>query len=111
MCLLFQYETEYDREFRVILEGQDQIRLSLTNVDRKIAELLGRVERLSLTGGGQQQIAGQVQVKFLIYEYFDVNSFCQGGATGVPTDVARIQDINRVISANTDMTRTIQSFA
>lgn len=30
---------------------------------------------------------------------------------GVPQDVARIQDINRVISSNTDMTRTIQSFS
>jgi hypothetical protein len=56
----------------VILEGQDQIRLSLTNIDRKVAELLGRVERLSSTGGGQQQIA---QVKFLISKHLYENSF------------------------------------
>lgn len=91
------YETEYDREFRVILEGQDQIRGTLANVDKKMAELLGRVERLGSISGGQQQVSGQ------------------GGAgdvaTGVPSDVARVQDINRVINANSDMTRTIQSFA
>jgi mannose-binding lectin 1 len=86
------YESEYDREFRTILEGQDQIRVSLTNIDRKMAELLGRVERLGTNTGGQQQIIGQA-------------------GSGVPADVARIQDINRVINANTDMTRTIQSFA
>ena len=34
-----------------------------------------------------------------------------GVGSSVPADVARIQDINRVINANTDMTRTIQSFA
>jgi hypothetical protein len=28
-----------------------------------MAELLGRVERLAVTTGGQQQVAGQVQVK------------------------------------------------
>jgi mannose-binding lectin 1 len=92
------YESEYDREFRVILEGQDQIRLSLTNIDRKIAEILGRVDRLAINGVGQQQITGQPQGT-------------AGVASGVPADVARIQDINRVINANTDMTRTIQSFA
>ncbi|UJR25079.1 hypothetical protein I4U23_006439 [Adineta vaga] len=92
------YESEYDREFRVILEGQDQIRLSLTGLDHKMAELLGRIERLSTAGSGQQQIAGQAQGG-------------AGIASGVPSDVARIQDINRVISANTDMTRTIQSFS
>jgi mannose-binding lectin 1 len=85
------FESEYDREFRTILEGQDQIRTSLTNIDRKMAELLGRVERLATNTGGQQQLPGQGQ--------------------GVPNDVARIQDINRVINSNTDMTRTIQSFA
>ncbi|CAF3575516.1 unnamed protein product [Adineta steineri] len=88
------YESEYDREFRTILEGQDQIRLSLVNVDTKMAEILGRVERLAVTAGGQQQISGQAQ-----------------GASAIPADVARIQDINRVINSNTDMTRTIQSFA
>ncbi|CAF1593851.1 unnamed protein product, partial [Adineta ricciae] len=92
------YESEYDREFRVILEGQDQIRLSLTGLDNKMVELLGRIERLSTMGGGQQQIAGQAQG-------------AAGIATGVPSDVARIQDINRVISANSDMTRTIQGFS
>ncbi len=56
----------------MILEGQDQIRLSLTNIDRKVAELLGRVERLSSIGGGQQQIA---QVTFFIYEHLYDNSF------------------------------------
>ncbi|CAF2899800.1 unnamed protein product [Rotaria sp. Silwood2] len=86
------YETEYDREFRVILEGQDQIRVALTSIDKKMAELLGRIERLSSTGGGQAQ---------------DVPSI----GSNVPADVARIQDINRVINANTDMTRTIQSFS
>ncbi|CAF1354829.1 unnamed protein product [Adineta steineri] len=92
------YESEYDREFRVILEGQDQIRLSISNVDRKMAELLGRIERLSITGGAPQQIGEQAQGG-------------TGVVSGVPADVARIQDINRVINANTDMTRTIQSFA
>ncbi|CAF1178137.1 unnamed protein product [Adineta ricciae] len=87
------YESEYDREFRTILEGQDQIRLSLGAIDRKMAELLGRVERLALTSN-QQQISGQAQ-----------------GASAIPTDIARIQDINRVINSNSDMTRTIQSFA
>ncbi|UJR23784.1 hypothetical protein I4U23_026761 [Adineta vaga] len=88
------YESEYDREFRTILEGQDQIRLSLTTIDRKMAEILGRVERLGLASTNQQQIAGQAQ-----------------GGSAVPVDVARIQDINRVINSNTDMTRTIKSFA
>ncbi|CAF3443044.1 unnamed protein product [Rotaria sp. Silwood1] len=86
------YESEYDREFRTILEGQDQIRSSLTSIDKKMLELLGRVERLAVTTGTQQQIVGQ-------------------GGSGVPADVARIQDVNRVINSNTDMTRTIQSYA
>ncbi|CAF3895516.1 unnamed protein product, partial [Rotaria magnacalcarata] len=86
------FESEYDREFRTILEGQDQIRLSLTSIDRKMIELLGRVERISSTTGEQQQITGKDR-------------------TGIPTDVARIQDINRVINANNDMSRTVQSFA
>ncbi len=59
---MFQFESEYDREFRTILEGQDQIRNSLTNIDRKMAELLGRVERFSASASGQQQIPGQAQV-------------------------------------------------
>ncbi|CAF4517042.1 unnamed protein product, partial [Rotaria magnacalcarata] len=33
-----------------------------------------------------------------------------GLGSNIPDDVARVQDINRVINANTDMTRTIQSF-
>ncbi|CAF1190574.1 unnamed protein product, partial [Rotaria sordida] len=86
------FESEYDREFRTILEGQDQIRLSLTSIDNKMIELLGRIERLAITTGTQQQITGQ-------------------GGSSVPADVARIQDINRVINSNTDMTRTIQSYA
>lgn len=87
------YESEYDREFRTILEGQDQIRNSLTNIDRKMAELLGRVERLAITGGNQQPVAS-------------------GGSQGVvPADVARVQDVNRVINSNTEITRTIQSYA
>ncbi|CAF1118935.1 unnamed protein product [Rotaria sp. Silwood1] len=86
------YETEYDREFRVILEGQDLIRLSLTSVDRKMAELLGRIERLTPTDSRQVENVPST-------------------GTNIPADVARIQDINRVINANTDMTRTIQSFA
>jgi len=90
------YESEYDREFRVILEGQDQIRGALSSIDKKMVEILGRVERLSSIGVGQQQISGQPQA---------------GGANNVPADVARVQDINRVINANTDMTRTVQSFA
>lgn len=87
----FQFESEYDREFRTILEGQDQIRLTLHGVDQKVAELLGRIERLSLASGVQSQ----------------------GGtaSSSLPNDVARVQDVNRVISANTEMTRTIQSFA
>lgn len=85
------FESEYDREFRTILEGQDQIRLTLHGVDQKVAELLGRIERLSLASGVQSQ----------------------GGtaSSSLPNDVARVQDVNRVISANTEMTRTIQSFA
>ncbi len=63
MIVCFQFESEYDREFRAILEGQDQIRTSLTNVDRKMAELLGRVERISASANVQQQVAGQGQVK------------------------------------------------
>ena len=47
----------------MILEGQDQIRLSLINIDRKMAEMAGRVERIAINSGGQQQIAGQPQVK------------------------------------------------
>jgi hypothetical protein len=35
-----------------------------------MAELLGRVERFAVNGGGQQQIAGQAQVKFLLYQCF-----------------------------------------
>lgn len=58
--LLVKYESEYDREFRTILEGQDQIRMTLTNIDRKMVDLLGRIERLSMASGGQQQISGQV---------------------------------------------------
>ncbi|CAF1060230.1 unnamed protein product [Rotaria sordida] len=85
------YETEYDREFRIILEGQDQIRLGLTSIDRKMAELLGRVERFASVGGGQAQGTPSI-------------------GSNVPADVARVQDINRVINANTDMTRTVQSF-
>ncbi|CAF2094314.1 unnamed protein product [Rotaria magnacalcarata] len=88
------FETEYDREFRVILEGQDQIRLSLTTIDRKMAELLGRIERIASSGsGGSGQASGVA-----------------GLGSNIPDDVARVQDINRVINANTDMTRTIQSF-
>jgi hypothetical protein len=29
-----------------------------------MADMVGRVERMSINGGGQQQIAGQAQVKF-----------------------------------------------
>ena len=47
----------------MILEGQDQIRGTLANVDKKMAELLGRVERLGSLGGGQQQVSGQVQIE------------------------------------------------
>lgn len=83
------FESEYDREFRTILEGQDQIRQTLNGIDRKMAELLGRVERLALSNTGQtNQVAG-----------------------AVPSDVARIQDVNRVINSNTEMTRLIQSYA
>jgi len=83
------FESEYDREFRTILEGQDQIRQSLNGIDRKMAELLGRVERLALSNtGGQPSVA-----------------------SGVPSDVARVQDVNRVINSNTEMTRLIQSYA
>ncbi len=32
-----------------------------------MAELLGRVERLSLTGNGQQQITGQAQVNIFFH--------------------------------------------
>jgi hypothetical protein len=49
------------------LEGQDHIRLSLTAIDQKMVELLGRIERLSSSaGGGQQGIAGQPPVRLLI---------------------------------------------
>ena len=64
----FQYESEYDREFRTILEGQDQIRLSLTSIDRKMADIMGRVERIASNNGGQQQISGQAQVLRSVYD-------------------------------------------
>jgi hypothetical protein len=73
-----------------------------------MAELLGRVERLALNTGGQPQLPGQAQVK--LKSIFHSRNLCFN-IQGVPNDVARIQDINRVINSNTDMTRTIQSFA
>lgn len=79
-----------------------------------MAELLGRVERLGSTGGQQQQISGQAQVNSTGWENLSKGLFFEGAGTvasSVPGDVARIEDINRVINANTEMTRTIQSFA
>jgi hypothetical protein len=83
-----------------------------------MAELLGRIEQLALLGGGHQQITGQAQVNFFLIKFsrsfalfFLLLKGTNGIASNVPADVARIQDINRVINANTDMTRTIQSFA
>jgi hypothetical protein len=84
-----------------------------------MAELLGRIEQLALLGGGHQQITGQAQVNFFLIKFsrnfalffFLLLKGANGIASNVPADVARIQDINRVINANTDMTRTIQSFA
>jgi hypothetical protein len=40
-----------------------------------MAEVLGRVERLALTGVGPQQIVGQPQVKFLTYKYLSKHLF------------------------------------
>ncbi|CAF0922076.1 unnamed protein product, partial [Didymodactylos carnosus] len=85
------YESEYDREFRTILEGQDQIRFALTNIDRKMAEMLGRVERLQ---GTNQPVPTGIQ-----------------GGGNIPSDVARVQDINRVITSHGDITRTVQSLS
>jgi len=60
----------------VILEGQDQIRGALSSIDKKMVEILGRVERLSSIGVGQQQISGQPQVSFrLPAELFSQNQF------------------------------------
>lgn len=35
-----------------------------------MAELLGRIERIAVAGGGQQQITGQAQVKFSYVKIF-----------------------------------------
>lgn len=79
-----------------------------------MAELLGRVEHLATTATGQQQIAGQAQVlpsSSLVFPPPRLDPLDLQAGSAVPVDVARIQDINRVINSNTDMTRTIQSFA
>ena len=77
-----------------------------------MAELLGRIERLPSAPSGQHQSLDQLQanggqegegVTFLFVSF-------QAGS-GVPADVARIQDINRVINSNSDMSRIIQSYA
>lgn len=74
-----------------------------------MAELLGRVERLATNTPSQQQINGQPQVIIKKRCVILGNQFLKIQA--IPSDIARIQDINRVINSNTDMTRTIQSFA
>ncbi|CAF0758918.1 unnamed protein product [Didymodactylos carnosus] len=85
------YESEYDREFRQILETQGQMRYSLVNIDRQMAELLGRIERYQ---GINQIVSTGIQ-----------------GDDNIPSDIARVQDINHVISSQSDVTKTIQSLS
>lgn len=48
----------------MILEGQENMRTLLANIDKNMLELSGRVERLA-TVGSAPQITGQAQVGFL----------------------------------------------
>ena len=72
-----------------------------------MAELLGRVERMALSNTGQANVGQRARSSRTAFA--DLSSLQVAGA--VPTDVARVQDINRVINSNAEMTRLIQSYA
>jgi len=93
------FESEYDRQFRTILDIQHSIHSKLHSLDSKFAEVLGRQERIvSLLTNQAVQMPGSGSN----------NNNNNNNQPGVPVDTFNRMEVNQVMSQQNELVRSLR---